>query len=249
MKKPLADFFKACENEDPETKKKAALPTKLFRHLLLKSKPLEKAIGELCNGALFFALRACEYSFTSDPSPKTPILTLGDFTFLKNGKEISVNRKEADQVIIRFQNQKNGTKGEKQIRFAKDNKSYNACIIWGRIIDRISSYQGADKDTPVSTVKIENKFHQIHYDDINKLLKNCAKEIGLEAKEYLITPHSIRVSFATILFAKGVDIETVKLLGRWKSEAVLRYIRSTVEMITTQPALLREGESLQEHIA
>ena len=40
-----------------------------------------------------------------------------------------------------------------------------------------------------------------------------------------VTPYSITATYATIHFHQGKDLEEVKLMGRWKSDAFLLYIR------------------------
>lgn len=51
------------KNEDPPVKRQASLPLTIFETLYKSNpKPLARAIGELTAGALFFAMRSCEYT-------------------------------------------------------------------------------------------------------------------------------------------------------------------------------------------
>ena len=51
-------------------------------------------------------------------------------------------------------------------------------------------------------------------------------DIGVKSTQ--VGTHSIRSTFAMILFTHGVERTTIMKLGRWKSDAVLCYIRSQV---------------------
>ena len=46
------------------------------------------------------------------------------------------------------------------------------------------------------------------------------------------TKHSLRVGAATAVFLAGVPTETIQLIGRWRSQTFLRYIRIQVQQLT-----------------
>ena len=52
------------------------------------------------------------------------------------------------------------------------------------------------------------------------------EEIGIKSAQ--VGTHSLRSTFAMILHTHGVEKTTIMRLGRWKSDAVLCYIRSQV---------------------
>ena len=56
-----------------------------------------------------------------------------------------------------------------------------------------------------------------------KLLKKAISKIGLNAKHYDV--HGLRIGRASDLIKAGYSVEEVKRLGRWKSNAVYRYIK------------------------
>ena len=55
------------------------------------------------------------------------------------------------------------------------------------------------------------------------VLAKAIRCLGLPAQVY--TSHSFRIGCASDLASKGLSNETIKKLGRWKSDAVERYIR------------------------
>lgn len=246
LRSELRDLYKSFKDEDPAVFKRAALSSDMRKHLREgRGDELADAIGELVDGGIFFAMRSCEYCYTSDPDPKTEVITLGDIVFLKHGRRIEKNLEEADTVIITFRSQKNGVKDEKQARISKKDAKWSAVKCWAKIVNRIKSYRGTDADTPISTVKVNGTFYQIKAEDVNKEIKRAAIATGakLELKRY--SSHSVRVTFATLLFLKGESMDIVKFLGRWRSDAFILYIRNTIRMMTIETEMEADYEQVE----
>ena len=58
--------------------------------------------------------------------------------------------------------------------------------------------------------------------NVRSTLRKVLRMIGLEAELY--NTHSFHIGQATDLIKMGFSIEQVKLVGRWKSNAVYKYI-------------------------
>ena len=58
---------------------------------------------------------------------------------------------------------------------------------------------------------------------LRKLLRDTLKSFDLDPSLY--DTHSFRIGRATDLFKAGLDLEKIKQLGRWKSNAVYKYLR------------------------
>ena len=56
------------------------------------------------------------------------------------------------------------------------------------------------------------------------------ERLGFKAES--IGTHSLRSGAATAMFIAGVPAETIQLIGRWKSQTFLRYIRTQVQELT-----------------
>ena len=70
----------------------------------------------------------------------------------------------------------------------------------------------------------------IHHDgspllasEMRTLLRKSISDLGLEAELY--DTHSLRIGRATDLFKSGWSVDRIKKLGRWKSNAVYKYLR------------------------
>ena len=58
---------------------------------------------------------------------------------------------------------------------------------------------------------------------LRKVLSKVLSAINLD--HHLYSVHSLRIGRTSDLIKYGYDIETVKRLGRWKSNAVYKYIK------------------------
>ena len=56
------------------------------------------------------------------------------------------------------------------------------------------------------------------------ILRSTLKNLNLEAELY--DTHSLRIGRATDLYKQGTSVEGIKELGRWKSNAVYKYLRT-----------------------
>ena len=102
---------------------------------------------------------------------------------------------------------------------------------WGKLIQRIHKYPDITIKTPVNVVLLNNKLVEITDRDITQTLKATVTLIGPEKLGFTkdeVGTHSIRTSTAMSLFLARVGVVTIMLLGRWKSDSFLRYIREHV---------------------
>ena len=59
---------------------------------------------------------------------------------------------------------------------------------------------------------------------VREVLAKAIKDIGLDPRLY--TFHGIRAGRATNLFEWGFSLETIKAIGRWKSNAIYKYLKN-----------------------
>lgn len=66
-------------------------------------------------------------------------------------------------------------------------------------------------------------------DSFRKFIKQAASSIGLDPSRY--SGHSLRSGGATDLFEARVPYHIIKTMGRWKSDAAMRYYRSDEDVV------------------
>ena len=79
------------------------------------------------------------------------------------------------------------------------------------------------RDTPDSRVSQIGTGVVIHRQQVINRIKKIAKKNGLDPK--LLSGHSLRIGGATQLMAAGFDATVIKLMGRWKSDCYMAYLR------------------------
>ena len=231
--------LRGYDDSDPIQKRQSCIPLKIFKNLLKDARTNEEtAIAQLTTGALFFAMRSCEYSHTNgDPfggERKTKLLRIRNIRFFQNTKEISRLHKNLQSIAtivqITFEFQKNREKFQSVTMHALDDE-FCPVKIWASIVQRILSYPKSSLDSPVNLVRSQRNYEYITSRQIRNTLRYTIKSIGenkLGIKADSVGTHSIRSTFAMILLLENISLTIIKKLGRWKSDAVICYIRENI---------------------
>lgn len=66
---------------------------------------------------------------------------------------------------------------------------------------------------------------------LRKLIKSAVSDLGLNPKRY--SGHSLRAGGATDLFASRIPYWVIKKMGRWTSDAALRYYRAEDDVVNS----------------
>ena len=226
--------LRAYKNEDPPPEGQQCLPLSAFKSIHNdRSSPLNETISQLISGALFFACRSCEYSkVPSSEKRKTKILTLDNIRFFKNFEEVTQNNllHSADFVEITFVSQKTEVKNESIIQH-RSSDDFCPVKVWTKIKLRILSYPNTSGKTAVNTFFKNGQLVQITSEIIRDHLRKFVLSIDPLEKFYKIKKigtHTIRTSFAMILHSAKVAAYIIQMMGRWASNAWLRYIRTKI---------------------
>ncbi|KAI2505693.1 hypothetical protein MHU86_8752 [Fragilaria crotonensis] len=246
----LAAQLKSYALEDPEPKRPQAIPAAVVAVVARAgATEIQRAVGQLVVGAFFFAMRSCEYSEVNG-NRRTRILRLADLDFRKDGRSVDLAEaqrlREADTVSVTYRNQKNGDRGVTvtQHRTGGDEHS-TLCPVraFAGLATRVSQYELDEHtewalagDRPINLViTAGEKAALISSNQILNHLRAGAllygeERLGFEIRS--IGTHSLRSGAATAMFIAGVPAETIQLIGRWKSQAFLGYIRIQVQQLT-----------------
>ena len=80
---------------------------------------------------------------------------------------------------------------------------------------------------------------KVNAKEVSVVLKSVAVFFGFRDLSGF-TPHSLRYGAASALAAAGIDEYTIKLLGRWRSDAFLQYIKLSSLMLETACSALSD---------
>ena len=228
----LSRLLRGYKLQDSPTKHQKCLPISVFK-MMWSNQQTETslAIGQLVCLAVFFGMRSCEYS-TVQGDRKTKILRLCDFVFRYKKRIIAITLanlfqlEHATSVSITFHRQKNDVK-EDTVTMPATFKMIGPVKASAAIVSRILQYPGTTVESPVNVVRMGKVNAKITSKQISILLKASVDVIGedhLGFKSEDIGTHSIRSSFAMLLYLSKVPTYTIMLLGRWCSDAFLLYI-------------------------
>ena len=129
--------------------------------------------------------------------------------------------------VLTFTDQKDGVRGEQVGHKATNDPRLCPCKALSRLARRLRSIN-APSDTPIcSYLAHDGKLRLLKSTIITNALRHAAASVESSTgiSPWLLSARSLRPGGATALLCAGVDKDAIQLLGRWKSDAMLRYLR------------------------
>jgi hypothetical protein len=207
------------------------------------------AIVDMAIVAFFFLLRPGEYTGHTKERQTTPF-TFADVQLFLGRRRLSISTAPAAELLaataasLTFTTQKSGVRGE----VVNHGRSGSASCCPTRAIARRILHlrlHGATPDTPLATYFTPASTgaaavhgHPVTAAKITDLLRTCTRAIGptlgLLPKD--ISARSLRAGGAMALLCANVDSDMIRLLGRWHSDVMLRYLHIQAQPIMKQYA-------------
>ena len=203
--------------------------------------PWDTAVTHLLIGAIFFAMRSCEYLKTSarDGNKRTKIIRVGSILFKKDGRTMPHENPDlhnADLVRIKFEFQKNDKRDVCVHMFSTNDPVLNPVAAWAATVRRVRAIPSATDNSEVCLFQGgRDGVSRITSDHVRTKLRAIVDLIGFEElgfHKHEIGLHSIRSGGAMAMFLSGTAVIIIMRIGRWSSEAFLEYIREQVESFT-----------------
>ena len=259
---PLLDaFIKALSNEDDPTSR--AYPANLlFIEALFECLDTKHPVyGEtnlhiidLIIVAYFWLLRPGEYCQGGDPGSRSTPFRL-ESIFIHHGSKVLHaasaplnDLKRLDRITyasLTFDDQKNATKGETVGHTSNNDACLNPARALGRIALRLR-LQRAEPKTPLYLL-VHPEGKRPHYSVRTTIITNALQHAAdylfpkLGVDRSLVTARSLRPGGATALLVAGVSTDKIQLLGRWKSDAMFRYLRIQASIGALSQSMLDSG--------
>jgi hypothetical protein len=147
-----------------------------------KIKELQQAIGQLTTVAIFFAMQSFKYlKVTQAEKQRTDILRLCNLQFFKDGKLIEHNDPHLeflDCISITFEMQKKDKKNDTITQMASGGVNMCPVRMGASIVQRIQSYEGANNDTPISTIWHFNRINPLTSKQVIVAMKDAIQAIS-----------------------------------------------------------------------
>jgi hypothetical protein len=236
----LARLYRSYKSSDPKEKQEKAIPSCIL--ILIANNnttELRQATTQLIIGAFFFACRSCEYLKVKSPENKrTRQLTLKNISFRKNGELLHHSAPmlhSAESVSITFELQKNDRKNDTITQWATSHEILCPVKQWAALVTRIRAYTNTNDDTPVSTIRQHNRLEHVTATHVTSSLRDAISTYGPERLRIApseVGTHSIRSGAAMAMYLGGVPVFAIMMIGRWSSDAFMKYIRKQIEEFT-----------------
>jgi hypothetical protein len=180
-------------------------------------------------------MRSCEYLEVTGER-RTKCVTVSGVRFFHDRRELPHSSSRlhlADSVSITFEFQKNDERNETVTMHRSGDPVLCPVLVWAAVIYRLRSYDGFNPAMKVNTFKLPSG-ELSHLPAATALIRLRAT-VGCIGKAILgygpldVGLHSIRSGAAMAMYLAGVPVYTIMLIGRWSSDAFLRYIRKQVQ--------------------
>jgi hypothetical protein len=233
----LKDFFDAMAKDDDPAHRAHPANTTILRRLdtvldLTNSK--DNLIRDLCVVGFYWLLRPSEYLSGEGQTRSTPF-RLRDITFSVGSDELlaldpslnDLNISTLTRASLTFDDQKNAVRGERITHSVTQDPILCPCKALLRISAHLRQHS-APPETPIYTYyTTAGAPLAITPEHIRDGLRAAANDLshltGLDPGS--LSARSLRPGGATALLCAGIETDVIKLVGRWKSDAMMTYLR------------------------
>ena len=233
---------------DPPPDRVKPIPVQVVMHALAAAYGVAgtialQCIADMCCIAFFFLLRPGEYTGTKGGN--TCPFKFQDVQLFIGSRRLDLltaplaDLKASTSTSLTFTNQKNGVRGE-IISHSKSGSLLTCPVtaVTRRIIHLREN--NAPLDTPLATYYTTRK-RAVTAKDITETLQASVLAIGSNELGFLpkdVSARALRAGGATALLCANVDQHVIRMLGRWQSDAMLRYLHLQAQPVMRQFASL-----------
>lgn len=228
IQRQLASYRK----KDPPPKRVKPVPVQVIHWIMaaatLGNQTVNLAVADMIALAFFFLLRPGEYTGTS--SETTPF-AFQDVALFHGMRRLDLHSATDAEILsatfatLEFTNQKNGVRGEVIGLGCSGHISLCPVRSIGRRIIHLRQHN-APPTTPLGTYFHEGTCKPVSQQAITATLRlavtTLGPSLGFLASD--ISARSLRAAGAMALLCAHVDTDIIRLLGRWRSDEMLRYL-------------------------
>ena len=255
----LIEQTKSYKKADPPPERVKPIPIQLIEHCVTSSQlsEFDRAVGDLIILGFFFLLRPGEHTYSSDAEYDRPF-RLRDVSFdlprlgsANAAATAATHLQPATKTNLNFTNQKNGEKDEVISHGDAPHPLLSPLKAARRRVLHLKANDAA-AETPLHTVFLPGgSTRRVTAADINQALKRSAAAMGAPLGIYPadISARALRAGGAMALLRAEIQEPEIKIMGRWKSDAMMSYLhRSALDTATFASKMLTGGRySISRH--
>ena len=250
---------RSFHREDPPPEKVKPIPVQLLRHAVqqCQADEFQRATADLLIIGFFYLLRPGEHCHNSNNNHP---FRLRDVSFTQaevapaiiNAAVIDLTLLgSASLVHLNFTTQKNGVPNEAVTHGVTTDPFLSPLHAVARRVRHLR-HAKAPPDTPLHTIILPSgTTRRVTANDLTKALRASCRIMGhtVGVSYNDISARALRAGGAMALLRAGVDSTETRLMGRWRSWAMLEYLHRCAFDTTTFAARMLEGGSftIQRH--
>ena len=230
----LARLLRGFLKDDPPPERLQPVSLAVLQQLCLETghSAFDRTTRDLAIMGFYWLCRPGEAYAPSSAAAESDPFRLCDVEFavgtgLFRGDSIALPLlAQAQGARLEFTTQKNSNSGEKIAHGLTGDPLLCPTLALARLVTQLRQ-QNAPPTTPLHCTDPLTKL-SVHARHVTASLRHAAESIqlstGLDPSK--LTARSLRPGGATALLCARVDTDTIKLVGRWKSDAMLRYLHT-----------------------
>ena len=228
----LKRMIAAWKKEDPPPHRVKPVPTQVLRRIAVlasqSSCPIIQATSDMIILAFFFLLRPGEYTATAS---ETQPFELQHVQLFIGSRRINFSTATDAEILesrfcsLTFDKQKNGVRGEVIGLGLSGDPLLCPVRALGRRIIHLRTHN-APITTPLAVVSHHSKWTRITPTHITTALRDAVKFLGADLGFFPkdVSARCLRAAGANALLLSKVDSDVIRLIGRWRSDEMLRYL-------------------------
>ena len=260
----LEDMLKTLRDEDDPASRVYPCNMSIIRQLPLsldlnhpRDGVLNRTVVDLTIVAFYWLLRPAEYLKSDDPGTRSQAFEYQHVQFTIDGRIYKAPRaplndanitQRCTYAALEFTDQKNAVRGEIIGHSANSDPHFCPVKALLRICRRLKK-ASALPNTPLyhhfNSHHMYRQWYDVRPTFVTNALRHAANHIHQETGivSNLLSARSLRPGGATALLVAQIDTNIIQLLGRWKSDAMFRYLRvqATTHALALSQRMLDHG--------
>lgn len=235
----LRRMLSAYSKQDPPPNRVKPIPIQVIRRIMYIARhsndPTLAMEADMIGLAFFFLLRPGEYTATKSES--TPF-ELKDVQLWMGRVRLDLTTATDAQILaatfgsLTFDKQKHAIRGEVMGHSRSGDADLCPLKCLARRVIHLRAHNAAP-NTPLATAFLPSGVTVgLKPADVTDTLRLAVRYLGASALGFLpsdISARALRAAGANALLCGGVDTDVIRLIGRWRSDEMLKYLHTSAE--------------------
>lgn len=229
----LSKLYSAWKRSDPAPNRVKPVPITIVQDTVaaarLTNDVFATATADMASIGFFYLNRPGEHTYSAEEGLSSPF-TLNDVVFYRGPFRLPATAPyshlhSATFALLTYTSQKNAVSGETIGHGRTRHAFFGPTQSLARRVEHLRQHN-APPSTPLYTVFVDNRTLYIKSSDITSALRRAAERLyhttGIPPNE--ISSRGLRAGGAMALLCAKVDPTIPRLVGRWRSDEMFRYL-------------------------